>query len=90
MKKYYVRYSKRAIKELNKLDKYTKQLIYAWITKKLDGCENPRSFGKSLSADKKGLWRYRMGDYRLICYINDNELIILALMIGHRREVYDK
>lgn len=56
--------------------------------KHLEGCDNPRTFGKGLSANRAGQWRYRIGDYRLICYINDNELIILALSIGHRKEVY--
>lgn len=75
-------------KEFKKLDRYTQKLIKAWIMKHLEGCDNPRTFGKGLSANRAGQWRYRIGDYRLICYINDNELIILALSIGHRKEVY--
>lgn len=87
--KYIVDYSDRAIKELNKLDRYTRQMIYAWIDKNLVGCENPRQRGKALTANRKGQWRYRIGDYRLICEIKDNELIILALSVGHRRNIYD-
>ena len=75
-------------KEFKKLDRYTQKLIKAWIMKHLEGCDNPRTFGKGLSANRAGQWRYRIGDYRLICYINDNELIILALSIVHRTEVY--
>lgn len=75
-------------KEFKKLDRYTQKLIKAWIIKHLEECENPRAFGKGLTANRSGQWRYRIGDYRLICYIKDNELIILALSIGHRKEIY--
>lgn len=86
---YRVEYSKRATRELKKLDRYTRQMIYSWISKNLVGCEDPRRHGKGLTADRRGQWRYRIGDYRLICHINDNKLIILALSVGHRRKVYD-
>ena len=58
--------------------------------KKLVGTENPRLHGKGLTANRSGQWRYRIGDYRLICNINDNKLIILALSVGHRRDVNKK
>lgn len=87
---YSVEYSERAIKELKKLNRYTRQMIYAWISKNLVGCENPRQHGKGLTANRSGQWRYRIGDYRLICEIKDNELVILALSVGHRREIYSR
>lgn len=87
---YQVEYSERAIKELRKLDRYTRQMIYSWIGKNLSGCENPRQHGKALTGNKKGQWRYRIGDYRLICHIKDDTLVILALSIGHRRMVYER
>lgn len=86
---YEVEYSERAIKELKKMDKYTRQMIYSWIGKNLVGCENPRQHGRGLTANRSGQWRYRIGDYRLICQIDDGKLVILALSVGHRREVYD-
>lgn len=89
MTAYEVKYSERAVRELKKLDKYTRQMIFSWIEKHLVGCENPRQRGKGLTANRSGQWRYRIGDYRLICQINDNELVILALSVGHRRTVYD-
>lgn len=89
MKKYKVEYSPKAIKSLRKLDKYTRNLIYAWIDKNLVDCENPRVHGKGLVENKSGQWRYHVGDYRLICEIKDEEIIILVLEIGHRREIYD-
>lgn len=88
MMHYQVVYSERALKELKKMDRYTRQLIFSWISKNLDGCENPRSHGKALTANRSGQWRYRIGDYRLICQIQDQELIILALSVGRRREIY--
>lgn len=87
---YTVKSMPRFDKEYKKLDKYTQRMVAAWIRKYLEGCENPRYKGKALTANWKGRWRYRIGDYRLICLIKDEELIILALTIGHRREIYDE
>ena len=87
---YSVETTSRFDKEFKKLDRYTQRMIKAWIEKNLEGCTNPRQHGKGLTANRNGQWRYRIGDYRLICQIEDDRLIILALNIGHRREVYDK
>jgi mRNA interferase RelE/StbE len=54
----------------------------------LQSISDPRSIGEALHGDKSGLWRYRVGDYRLICQIEDARLVIVVLNIGHRREVY--
>ena len=88
MKSYRLIYSERAKKEVKKLDPYTKQMIKSWIEKRLLHSENPRAHGKALTGNHKGKWRYRIGDYRLICTIEDERLVILALALGHRREVY--
>ena len=88
--KYKVILSEKARKALKKLDKQTSSLIIGWIEKNLEGCENPRVHGKSLTANRKGQWRYRIGDYRLLCEIEDDKIIITVLNIGHRREVYNK
>ena len=87
---YKVETTARFDKEFKKLDKYTQRMITAWIDKNLEGSENPRVHGKGLTANRSGQWRYRIGDYRLICEIQDNKLVILALTIGHRRAIYDK
>ena len=76
-------------REFKKLDRYTQRMIKAWIEKNLVGCLDPRQHGKGLTANRSGQWRYRIGDYRLICEIQDNELIILALTVGHRRDLYE-
>lgn len=87
---YEIRYTPQFAKDIKKLDKHTAKLIKAWIDKNLVGCEDPRAFGKGLIENRSGQWRYRIGDYRLICHIEDNEMVILALAIGHRRDIYKK
>ena len=74
--------------EFKKLDKYTQRMLVAWIDKNLENCTNPRIYGKGLTSNRRGQWRYRIGDYRIICNIEDNKLVILALTIGHRRDIY--
>ena len=86
---YSVETTARFDKEFKKLDRYTQRMIKGWIDKNLVGTENPRQYGKGLTANRSGQWRYRIGDYRLICQIDGNLLIILALSVGHRREVYE-
>ena len=66
-------------REFKKLDRYTQRMIKAWIDKNLVGCLDPRQHGKGLTAKRSGQWRYCIGDYRLICEIRDEELVILAL-----------
>ena len=85
---YHVETTARFDKEFKKLDKYTQQMIKSWIVKYLQNCEDPRAHGKGLTANKSGQWRYRIGDYRLLCLIQDQELIILALTVGLRRDIY--
>ena len=86
---YRVQYSERALKTLKKLDPYTAKLIVAWVRKNLEGCENPRVKGKGLEANHSGKWRYRIGDYRLIADISDENITILVLAVGHRRDIYN-
>lgn len=85
---YSIETTKRFDKEFKKLDRYTMKMIKSWIEKNLVNCENPRAHGKGLSSNRSGQCRYRIGDYRLICEIQDSKLIILALSIGHRSEIY--
>lgn len=85
-----VKYSDKVVKQLKKLDVNNRKLIINWIAKNLEGCENPRMKGKGLTADRSGEWRYRIGSYRMICDIRESELVILALSIGHRKDVYKK
>ena len=66
----------------------TQRMLKAWIEKHLIDCTDPRQTGKGLVANRSGQWRYRIGDYRMICLIEDDRLVILALSIGHRRDIY--
>lgn len=85
---YSVEFSELARKQLSKLNPYIRSMIIKWVEKNLQGCENPRIHGKGLTANRSGQWRYRVGDFRLICEIQDNRLIILVLTIGDRKSVY--
>jgi mRNA interferase RelE/StbE len=80
--------SKRAQKDISKLDAQSKLKLNRFIIQELPYFENPRINGKALQGNLKGLWRYRVGDYRLICQIQDGELTILVVQIGHRKEIY--
>lgn len=81
-------YNQKARKQLKKMDSRVAYMLAQRLKSMLDGIENPRSIGKALTGQFKGLWRYRVGNYRVICDIRDDELIILALEVGHRKEVY--
>lgn len=86
--KYHVEFTERALKQLKKLDKQTARLITAWIRKNIENSENPRAFGKGLTSNLSGKWRYRIGDYRVIADIQDEKVLILVLNIWHRRDIY--
>jgi mRNA interferase RelE/StbE len=87
--KYSVVYDAGAEKALRKMDKAISSMIYAWVEKHLVGTTNPRRYGRALSADLKGLWRYRVGDYRLIADIEDRAVRIVIIHAGHRSKVYN-
>ncbi|MDO9269357.1 MAG: type II toxin-antitoxin system RelE/ParE family toxin [Methylobacter sp.] len=88
MSKWRVKLKGSAAKSLKSLDTGTKQRIERFIDQLIE-TDNPRSHGKALQGKRyAGLWRYRIGDYRLICQIKDGELIILLLEIGHRKDIY--
>ena len=83
-----VRLSTQAAKSMRKADPTTAQRIRD-VLRAVASLENPRSRGKGLTGNLAGLWRYRIGDYRIICDIRDQELVILALDIGRRDQIYD-
>ncbi len=83
-----VEVSNYAEKQLRKLDKPVQKRLLDWLEDRIEGCKNPRHFGDPLRGEMAGLWRYRIGDYRVICEIQDQQLVVLALAVGHRREIY--
>ena len=86
---YSVRYTKKAIQSLKKLDRPILILIKSWIEKNLVDTDNPRRLGKGLTSNRSGQWRYRVGNYRILAEIEDRELIILVIEVGHRSIVYE-
>ena len=82
-----VRTTSRFDREFKKLDRYTQRMLKAWIEKNLVDCADPRLHGKGLTANRSGQWRYRIGDYRLICEIEDDKLVILALCRTSKRRL---
>ncbi len=87
--KYKIVFTDRARKQLKKIDKHIATLIIGWLEKNIEGSENPRLHGKGLVENKSGQWRYRVGDYRIICQIQDAEIIVLVLEVWHRRGIYN-
>jgi len=85
---YKVVYTKKAIKSLKKIDKAQQRLIIAWIEKNLIGTEDPRALGKGLKGNLKAYWRYRVGNYRILADIEDDEIKVIIFNIGHRRDIY--
>ena len=76
-------------KAFKKLDRQTQRIIKAWIDKNLMGCENPRIHGKGLTANRSGQWRYRVGDYRILADIRDDEIVLVLIDVGHRSRIYE-
>ena len=85
---YKLEFSKRFDRQFSKLDKSTQRYIFNWLIKHLDNVENPRYSGKSLTGNKQGLWRYRIGNYRVIVDISDTNCVIIAVEVGHRKFIY--
>lgn len=83
-----VEFDPRALNELEKLDRIAQKRIVRFLEERIPSRANPRDLGKALSGDKAGLWRYRVGDYRVICHIEDQTEAVLVLRIAHRREAY--
>ena len=78
---YKLEFSKRFDKQFSKLDKSTQRYLFNWLIKNVDNVENPRYSGKSLTGN-------RIGNYRVIADINDGRCVILALEVGHRKDIY--
>ena len=84
-----VDFSDKADKQLLALDKSVRERIRTYV-KDLAKLDNPRMRGEPLTGNLSDFWKYRVGDYRLVCRISDNELIVLVVKIGHRSEIYKK
>lgn len=88
--KYSLKISKKTNKTLSKMDKPTRNLLLKWMNNNIHNTDNPRLHGKALQGELSGLWRYRVGKYRIIVEIQDDELVVLAIDIGIRGRIYNK
>lgn len=83
-----VEFDRAAARELRKLGAPAERLILRYLRERVAGSDDPRRIGHALTGDLKGLWRYRVGDYRIVASIEDDRFVVLIVTIGHRREVY--
>jgi mRNA interferase RelE/StbE len=83
-----VEWDEHARKELRKLDTKLQNDILRYLRERIATHEDPRRFGKPLAYDKYGLWRYRVQNARIICQILDDEVLVLVVSVGHRKEIY--
>ena len=80
--------SRTAEKQIQKLSRPAQESIVRFLRERVQPAGDPRQFGKPLHGDKGGLWRYRVGDYRLICDIQDERITVQVIRVGHRKDVY--
>jgi mRNA interferase RelE/StbE len=83
-----VEWDDRARRELRRLDRQAQRDILRYFSERIATDQNPRRFGRALQHGLQGLWRYRIGDYRAICHIEDDRLIVLVVAVAHRGQVY--
>jgi mRNA interferase RelE/StbE len=83
-----VEFHRAAVRDLRKLGPDAENRIVRYLRTRIAGSADPRRFGHALTGDLKGLWRYRVDDYRLVAAIEDDRFVVLVVTIGHRREVY--
>lgn len=84
-----IKYTEIAAKQMQKLDRSISKRIDKYLNERIAKQKDPRLFGKALMHDKSGLWRFRVEDYRIICSIEDHELVVLVLQLGHRKNIYE-
>ncbi len=90
MAKYRVDYAPSFFEDMDKLDKGTSRQIARWIDKHLVDVDFPRSPGKYLTGNLAGYVRFRVGNYRIIAVVDEGELVLLNLHVGHRSDIYKK
>jgi mRNA interferase RelE/StbE len=84
-----IEFDRHARKNVEKLDQQTRRRIRSFLYDRLASLDDPRQIGDALQGSELGtFWRYRVGDYRVICDLQDNRLVVLVIDIGHRREIY--
>lgn len=87
---YKVELSERAQKQLDKIDEIIARMILKWLKKNIDDSDDPRIREKALKGELASYWCYRVGDYRILCTIDDGKLIVQVITVDNRRNVYDR
>lgn len=85
-----VEFTAQAARQLRRLDPTLQKRITAYLRSLLQDCEDPRQRGKGLTGRLSGLWRYRVGDHRLLCRIDNGALLVLVVEIGNRSDIYER
>jgi mRNA interferase RelE/StbE len=85
-----IEFDPAALKELKKLGKSVEKRILKFLRERVEKLDDPRQVGARLQGTLSGLWKYRVGDYRLICSLENDRLVVLILRVDHRREVYKR
>ena len=83
-----IEFEKDAVRQLNRLDQTIRRRIVEYLELRVVASGDPRRFGKPLGRDKAGLWSYRVGDYRVVCLLEGERLVMAVVSVGHRRDVY--
>jgi mRNA interferase RelE/StbE len=83
-----VAFHRAAVRDLHKLGADGEWRVLRYLRGRIAGSGDPRRFGHALTGERQGLWRYRVGDYRIVATIEDDRFVVLVVTVGHRREVY--
>jgi len=83
-----VEFHRAAVSDLRKLGPDGERRVLRYLRERIASSNDPRRFGHALTGDRKGLWRYRVGDYRIVASIEDDRFVVLVVTVGHRRQVY--
>ena len=83
-----IEFDRAAVRDLRKLGVDAERRVLRYLRERIAGSDDPRRLGHALTGDRKGLWRYRVDDYRIVAAIEDERFVVLVVTVGHRREVY--
>lgn len=83
-----VEFDRAAARDLRKLCADGERRVLRYLRERIAGTKDPRRFGRALTGDREGLWRYRVGDYRIVAAIEEHRFVVVVVRLGHRREVY--
>lgn len=83
-----VEFHRAAVRDMRKLGTDAERRVLRYLRERIAVAGDPRRFGHALTGDRTGLWRYRVGDFRIVASIEDDRFVVLVVTVAHRREVY--